>query len=219
MKQTTPISRRSLLATTLLVCGLVGCQALGQGVPNIGRPSDAAAAENVPEAPVVKLVTTAGDITIQLDGKKAPQSTANFLKYVEEGYYANTIFHRVMKDFMIQGGGVDANTGREKRDRFPPVKNEGGNGLKNETYTVAMARTNDPHSATSQFFINTADNAFLDRANARDGYGYTVFGRVIEGQDVVRAIEAGRTKTSQTGEPSAPVEPVVIKEAKLVEQK
>ena len=156
--------------------------------------------------PVVVLETSAGNITIQLDAEKAPKTTENFLKYVEEGHYNGTIFHRVIKDFMIQGGGMNADMS-EKKTRGP-IKNESHNGLTNKRGTIAMARTSDPHSATAQFFINHKDNAFLDQ-----GDGYAVFGKVIEGMDVVDKIAGVRT-TSKRGMGDVPAETVTIIAAK-----
>ena len=151
--------------------------------------------------------TSAGDITLELDREKAPLSVANFEKYAREGHYDNTVFHRVIKGFMIQGGGMTADMKQKKTN--PPIKNESGNKLKNEKYTVAMARTSVPDSATSQFFINTSDNGFLDKDQAADGVGYAVFGRITDGQDVVDKIEASKTG-SKSGHSDVPVEPVTI---------
>ncbi|WP_077036235.1 peptidylprolyl isomerase [Pelomonas sp. KK5] len=139
-------------------------------------------------AQTVKLSTSMGDIRIQLDAEKAPKSTANFIQYVKAGHYDGTVFHRVIENFMIQGGGFTAN-GQQKPTK-PPIPLESKNGLRNVRGSVAMARTNDPNSATAQFFINTVDNAFLDADNSRDGNGYAVFGQVIEGMDVVDKIRA-----------------------------
>jgi cyclophilin family peptidyl-prolyl cis-trans isomerase len=166
------------------------------------------------EAPRVQLDTSKGVIVIELNSQAAPKTTANFLAYVQSGFYANTIFHRVIKGFMIQGGGFTADM-RQKPTQ-PPVANEADNGLKNSVGTIAMARTNDPHSATAQFFINAADNAFLDYKgkNARD-WGYCVFGRVIQGLEVVRAIEALPT-TLRSGQRDVPAEMVIIKSATLL---
>jgi cyclophilin family peptidyl-prolyl cis-trans isomerase len=144
------------------------------------------------EAAIVELDTSEGKIVLELNTAKAPKSVANFLKYVESGHYEGTVFHRVIPDFMIQGGGFDK--AMVEKATEAPVRNEGDNGLKNVKYTVAMARKPDPHSATSQFFINTANNDFLDRENARDRFGYTVFGKVIEGVDVVDKIGKVATK-------------------------
>ncbi len=138
--------------------------------------------------PLVLLETTMGDITIELDTKNAPISSANFLAYVDEGYFVDTIFHRVIPDFMVQGGGVTADM-KDKPNKRAPIQNEANNGLKNDRGTLAMARTGDPHSATAQFFINHADNAFLNfSSETTQGWGYAVFGKVIDGMDVVDTI-------------------------------
>jgi peptidyl-prolyl cis-trans isomerase B (cyclophilin B) len=140
----------------------------------------------------VEMVTSAGTMRIELDDAKAPQTVANFLRYVKAGHYDGTIFHRVIKGFMVQGGGFEP--GMRQKPAEAPVKNEANNGLKNKRYTLAMARTSDPHSATAQFFINTVDNGFLDfKSESSQGWGYAVFGRVIAGTEVVDAIEATAT--------------------------
>lgn len=166
------------------------------------------------EVPRVQIETSKGVIVVELNPQAAPKTTANFLAYVQSGFYANTIFHRVIKGFMIQGGGFTADM-RQKPTQ-PPIANEADNGLKNSVGTIAMARTNDPNSATAQFFINAADNAFLDHKgkNARD-WGYCVFGRVIQGLEVVRAIEALPT-TMRGGQRDVPSEMVIIKNATLL---
>jgi len=140
----------------------------------------------------VQMETSAGNLRIELDDEKAPASVANFLAYVKAGHYDGTVFHRVIKGFMVQGGGFEV--GMKQKPTEASIKNEANNGLKNKKYTLAMARTNDPHSATAQFFINCTDNAFLDfRAENAQGWGYAVFGRVVDGTDVVDAIEGVRT--------------------------
>ncbi|MDE2081705.1 MAG: peptidyl-prolyl cis-trans isomerase [Burkholderiales bacterium] len=140
----------------------------------------------------VQMQTSAGALRIELDDERAPLSTANFLAYAAQGHYDGTVFHRVIKGFMLQGGGFEP--GMKQKPTAAPIKNEAHNGLKNLRYTLAMARTSDPHSATAQFFINTVDNAFLDfKAESAQGWGYAVFGRVVEGFDVVAAIEGVRT--------------------------
>jgi peptidyl-prolyl cis-trans isomerase B (cyclophilin B) len=139
----------------------------------------------------VDLKTPLGTIRIELDDVRAPLTVANFLAYVANGHYDGTVFHRVIKDFMIQGGGFEP--GMKQKTTAKPIANEAKNGLENRKYTVAMARTNDPHSATAQFFINTTDNGFLDNARAQDGWGYAVFGRVVAGTEVVDSIENVRT--------------------------
>ncbi|MBQ9536310.1 MAG: peptidyl-prolyl cis-trans isomerase [Desulfovibrionaceae bacterium] len=158
--------------------------------------------------PIVLIETTAGDILVELDSEKAPKTVANFLSYVDSGFYANTIFHRVIKNFMIQGGGLDARMNEKITNE--PIENEATNGLKNKRGTIAMARTTDPHSATAQFFINLVDNDFLDHtAPTRDGWGYCVFGTVTDGLDVVDKIGKSKTK-SQDHYDDVPVEMVLI---------
>ena len=140
----------------------------------------------------VQMETTAGTLRIELDDEKAPLSVANFLDYVKKGHFDGTVFHRVIKGFMVQGGGFEV--GMAQKSVGAPIKNEANNGLKNKRYTLAMARTSDPHSATAQFFINASDNAFLDfKAENAQGWGYAVFGRVVEGTEVVDSIESVRT--------------------------
>jgi cyclophilin family peptidyl-prolyl cis-trans isomerase len=160
-------------------------------------------------AVLVVISTNLGNIKVQLDEKHAPATVANFLKYVKDHHYDGTVFHRVIKGFMIQGGGLDEKL-HEKGAKYPPVKNESGNGLKNVPGAIAMARTNDPNSATDQFFIDTHDNSFLDRPP-----GYAVFGKVVSGMDVVRKIESAQTgsKPSADGAPMSdvPMQNVVIK--------
>ena len=142
----------------------------------------------------VILHTNHGDITLELDAENAPASTANFLQYVREGHYNNTLFHRVIPGFMVQGGGMEP--GMKQKGTRKPVANEATNGVKNKNYTVAMARTSEPHSATAQFFINVADNDFLDYTSpSANGWGYCVFGKVIAGKDVVDKIKAVPTAT------------------------
>ena len=157
---------------------------------------------------MVIMRTTFGEIKLELDAEKAPKTVANFLNYVREGFYDGTIFHRVIDNFMIQGGGFDTNM--QQKASGDPIENEADNGLKNDFGTIAMARTNDPNSATSQFFINSVDNARgLDAGNTGDGWGYTVFGKVVEGMDVVDKIKAVKTTTAK-GHENVPVDPVVI---------
>ena len=160
---------------------------------------------------MVKLHTSAGLIGLELDPDKAPATVANFLKYVRSGFYDNTVFHRVIDGFMIQGGGFEP--GMKQKSTEPPVKNEADNGLKNDRYTVAMARTSNPHSATAQFFINVADNGFLNHtAPTSQGWGYCVFGRVTQGTDVVDKIRKVRTGNRGMHQ-DVPVEDVVIERA------
>ena len=164
--------------------------------------------------PQVELKTTMGSIVIELDPQKAPQTVENFLQYVKEGHYTNTIFHRVIDGFMIQGGGFEP--GMKQKPTRTPVRNEADNKLKNDTYTVAMARTPDPHSATAQFFINVSDNDFLNHtAPTSQGWGYCVFGRVTEGTEVVDQIR--KVKTGNRGmHQDVPVNDVVIEKAEVV---
>lgn len=161
--------------------------------------------------PVVVLDTSMGTIKIELYPDKAPETVKNFLNYVEKKHYDGTIFHRVIPTFMIQGGGMTPGMGEKKTDG--PIKNEAGNGLSNTKGTIAMARTGQPHSATAQFFINVNDNLFLDKEKARDGWGYCVFGKVIEGMDVVDKIKSVST-TSVGPHQDVPKEDILIKSAK-----
>ena len=164
--------------------------------------------------PQVELHTSLGLIKVELDSEKAPLSSANFLAYVKNGQYDGTVFHRVIAGFMVQGGGFEP--GMRQKPVGAPIANEAGNGLKNTRYTLAMARTSDPHSATAQFFINAADNAFLDhKAPNASGWGYAVFARVVEGQAVVDQIE--RVKTGRkSGHDDVPNEDVVLTKAVAV---
>jgi peptidyl-prolyl cis-trans isomerase A (cyclophilin A) len=162
----------------------------------------------------VKLDTSMGDILIELDAAKAPKSVDNFVKYVKAGHYNGTVFHRVIPTFMIQGGGMTPDL-KEKPTRAP-IPLEARNGLNNVRGTVAMARTNDPNSATSQFFINVKDNDFLNAANARDGNGYAVFGKVVSGMDVVDKIRNVQTKSVGPYD-DVPATPVIIKKATVQE--
>ena len=162
----------------------------------------------------VKLTTTKGDLRIELDDAKAPVSVANFLSYVNKGFYDGTIFHRVIRNFMIQGGGFES--GMKQKPVDAPIQNEAKNGLKNDKYTLAMARTSDPHSATGQFFINTTSNGFLNNAEAQDGWGYAVFGKVVEGMDVVDQL--GSVKTGRKGfHDDVPVDDIQIVKAEEVQ--
>ena len=159
----------------------------------------------------VELRTSAGTIRLELDDAKAPHSVANFLGYVNRGHYGGTVFHRVIKGFMIQGGGMEP--GLKQKSTEAPIQNEANNGLKNDHYTVAMARTNAPHSATAQFFINTTNNEFLNfKSESPQGWGYAVFGRVVAGTEVVDAIE--KVKTGKRGfHDDVPLEDVLILQA------
>lgn len=163
--------------------------------------------------PVVLMSTSMGDIKVELYETEAPETVKNFLTYVNDKFYDGTIFHRVIPDFMIQGGGFTETM--EQKPTRPPIKNEAGNGLQNNTGTLAMARTSVPDSATAQFFINVKDNDFLNRDKAQDGVGYAVFGKVIEGMDVVRKIE--KVPTGRKGMHSdVPAEPVVIRSITVI---
>ena len=177
----------------------------------LGMPLAAAADGS---APRVRIETSMGNITVELNPQAAPKTVANFLQYVREGFYDNTIFHRVIKSFMIQGGGFTPQM-KEKATR-PPIVNEADNGLKNDEGTIAMARTPVPHSATSQFFINAKNNDFLNfkAKNMRD-WGYCVFGRVVDGMNVVKAIENVKT-TTKFRNADVPVEPVIINKIVLI---
>jgi peptidyl-prolyl cis-trans isomerase B (cyclophilin B) len=165
---------------------------------------------------MVKLETTMGEILVALDAEKAPKTVANFLAYVEEGHYDGTIFHRVIDGFMIQGGGMTADM-QEKPTRSP-IENEADNGLENDAYSIAMARTGDPHSATAQFFINVKNNAFLNHtAKTPDGWGYAVFGKVAKGHGIVNKIKA--LATGRKGmHADMPLDPVVITKAEIVDE-
>ncbi|MFE7593807.1 peptidylprolyl isomerase [Kitasatospora sp. NPDC057512] len=163
----------------------------------------------------VKLSTNHGDIVLRLDAEKAPATVENFLQYVRDGFYDGTVFHRVINGFMVQGGGLEP--GMKQKKTRAPIRNEADNGLKNVRYSVAMARTGDPHSATAQFFVNVADNDFLDHSGKNpQGWGYAVFGEVVEGQDVVDAIK-GVATGSKGGHQDVPKEDVVLVKAEVVE--
>ncbi len=175
-------------------------------------PISIARAEN----PHVLLVTSMGEIEIELFEKEAPETVENFLKYTKKGHYDKTIFHRIIKDFVVQGGGFDESM--KQKAVGLPIKNESKNGLKNEKYTLSMARTNQPDSATSQFYINLKYNDILDRSKARDGFGYCVFGKVVRGQDVVDEMALVKT-TNKSPHQDVPVKDIVLIEAKIVEPK
>jgi peptidyl-prolyl cis-trans isomerase B (cyclophilin B) len=162
----------------------------------------------------VELQTNHGAIRIELDDVKAPLTVANFLSYVEKGHYAGTVFHRVIKGFMVQGGGFEP--GMKQKPTDAPIQNEANNGLKNNHYTLAMARTSAPHSASAQFFINTTDNDFLNfKSESASGWGYAVFGKVVAGKEVVDAIEGVKTG-NKGGHGDVPLEDVVITQATVV---
>ena len=163
---------------------------------------------------MVRLQTNFGVITLELDSEKAPETVQNFLNYVTSGFYNNTLFHRVIDDFMIQGGGFEP--GMKQKTTQAPIQNEAANGLKNDTYTIAMARSADVHSATAQFFINVASNGFLNyKSPSSQGYGYCVFGKVVEGQDVVDKIKKVKTGDS-AGHQNVPLEDVIIQKSEVI---
>jgi peptidyl-prolyl cis-trans isomerase B (cyclophilin B) len=163
---------------------------------------------------MVKLHTNYGVITLEMNAEKAPKTVANFLEYVNSGFYTNTIFHRVIDGFMIQGGGFEP--GMKQKETNAEIENEAANGLTNDTYTVAMARTPNPHSASSQFFINVKNNSFLNfSAPTAQGYGYCVFAKVVEGQDVIDTIKKVKTG-NKAGHQDVPVEDVIIERAEVV---
>ncbi|MGG4606294.1 peptidylprolyl isomerase [Paenalcaligenes sp. Me131] len=165
--------------------------------------------------PKVKLQTNKGDIIIELNAEAAPKTVENFIGYVQDGFYDGTIFHRVINNFMIQGGGFEA--GMKQKPTKSPVENEANNGLKNDQYTLAMARTSDPHSATAQFFINVTNNDFLNFTSPTpNGWGYAVFGKVVEGQDVVDSMKAAKTGNKGFHQ-DVPVEDLIIESATIVE--
>ena len=164
---------------------------------------------------MIKLHTNHGVITLELFEDKAPETVANFKQYVKDGHYDGTIFHRVISNFMIQGGGFEP--GMQQKSTRAPIKNEANNGVANKVGTIAMARTMEPHSASAQFFINVADNSFLNHsAPTVQGWGYAVFGEVVEGMDVVNAIK-GVATTSRMGHQDVPVEDVIIEKAEIIE--
>jgi peptidyl-prolyl cis-trans isomerase B (cyclophilin B) len=202
--------RRFLInATGLILSGTV-LQACADEKPSTvtGNTACPSTKENFP---MVKLHTNHGAITLELDQAKAPLTVANFLSYVDSGHYSNTLFHRVIDGFMIQGGGMEPSM--KEKDTKAPVKNEANNGLKNDAYTVAMARTSEPHSASSQFFINLANNDFLNfSSESARGWGYCVFGKVVDGKDVVDKIKGAATG-NKGGHQDVPVEDVVIERA------
>ena len=169
---------------------------------------------NPAQATKVQLETTMGNIVLELDAKKAPKSVANFLQYTKSGHYNGTVFHRVINNFMIQGGGLDAKMNKEPTKKA--ITNEADNGLKNVVGSVAMARTGNPHSATAQFFINVNNNGFLDhKSKDSRGWGYAVFGKVVKGMDVVNKIKAVKT-TRVNGRGDVPVNPITIKKVKIL---
>jgi cyclophilin family peptidyl-prolyl cis-trans isomerase len=197
---------RSVVLVGVLVLA-IGAIQVGCTMAEDGKPQN-------PNDPIVLMSTSLGDVKIELFKDKAPATVANFLSYVNDKFYDGTTFHRVIPRFMIQGGGFTPDM--KQKSTKPPIKNEAGNGLKNQFGTLAMARTSDVNSATAQFFINTKDNDFLDhKDDSIQGYGYCVFGKVIEGSKVVQKIEAVETDTKGIYD-DVPVEPVIIKSIRVV---
>jgi cyclophilin family peptidyl-prolyl cis-trans isomerase len=191
-------------AVFVVLFAIIGCSKSG---------GERTASATATARPGVILTTSVGEIEIELYPDKAPKTVENFLAYVDESFYDGTIFHRVIKDFMIQGGGYDG--GRQKKPTRDPVKNEADNGLKNEAGTIAMARTSAPDSATSQFFINAETNGFLDHRDATpEGWGYAVFGRVVRGMDVIEKIENTETEDAGGAFRNIPKSPIVIESAR-----
>ena len=206
---------RRLFATATLLTALI---ALTQPALAATEGGQAGASSGSAANPQVLIKTSAGDITVELDPNKAPGTVKNFLSYVDEGFYAGTQFHRVIKDFMIQGGGYTADF--TEKPTHPPIQNEAENGVKNERGTIAMARTGYPHSATAQFFINQADNAFLNhQAKTPKRWGYTVFGHVVNGMDVVDKIAAMPTGAGAKGLTDVPTTPVLIESITRIDAK
>jgi len=213
--KTVSSSRRLLAATLLFAFAGAPLAATAQATPKPDSSANACAAKLKGSAPMkVKLTTSMGAITIELDKAKAPVSSENFVKYVESGHYNGTIFHRVIDGFMVQGGGFTKDM--QQKPVLAPIKNEAANGLKNDMYTLAMARTGVRDSATAQFFINVKQNDFLNyRDESPQGWGYAVFGKVVEGQDVVdkiRKVPTGNASMHQ----NVPLEPVVIEKAECL---
>jgi cyclophilin family peptidyl-prolyl cis-trans isomerase len=203
------ILHRSAVLAAVALAAAVPLATLAQS-----QPSRCSAALKGSAPMKVKLTTSMGPITIQLDKEKAPVSVDNFVKYVESGHYNGTLFHRVIDGFMIQGGGFDKDM--RQKPTNAPIKNEGSNGLKNQNYTVAMARTGVRDSATAQFFINVKDNDFLNYSGeSPQGWGYAVFGKVVEGQDTVDKIKKVKTGDSG-GNQNVPLQPVMIEKAECL---
>jgi len=202
----------NVLFPTLLALSVSACAA--QKEPKAETAPAAQPTATTTSMPRVTLSTNIGDIVVELNPAKAPLSSANFIEYVQSGQYNGTIFHRVIDNFMIQGGGFDQNM--QQKPTRAPIQNEANNGLKNSRGTIAMARTGDPHSASSQFFINVKDNAFLDHTSPTpQGWGYTVFGQVVEGMDVVDKIKVVQTG-NMGGHQNVPTQPIVINQAVLL---
>jgi len=202
-----------LAACAVTVAALLPAGAGAQ--PAASSPSPSKGISPMSTNPRVKLETNQGDMVITLDADKAPKTVENFLSYVKEGFYNGTIFHRVIDGFMIQGGGFEP--GMKQKPTHAPIENEANNGLKNDKYTLAMARTSDPHSATAQFFINVANNDFLNfTAPTPNGWGYAVFGQITEGTDVVDKIKGVKTGNSGFHQ-NVPTEDVIIEKAEVLE--
>ena len=201
-----------LAALSLLIAASLASPQTAQ-TPSSTPSAPAPDVKPTPDGPVVEIDTSMGTIRVGLYATKAPHSTANFMSYAREGFFAGTIFHRVIPGFMIQGGGMNAKL--EEKPAHPPIRNEARNGLTNLRGTLAMARTGDPHSATGQFFINVKDNAALDFGIARDGWGYAVFGEVLSGMDVVDAIVNVPTTTIGQFQ-NVPIKPVAITKVRIV---
>jgi peptidyl-prolyl cis-trans isomerase A (cyclophilin A) len=209
---TTPFTlRRLALASVLLLSASAFAQ--DASAPASASASAAASATSAPTGPRVSMKTTMGEIVIELNAEKAPLSTNNFLAYVKSGHYKGTTFHRVIDGFMIQGGGFDKEMHQKPTNK--PIQNEAKNGLKNDTYTIAMARTGDPHSATAQFFINVNNNSGLDYPS-RDGWGYAVFGRVIQGTEVVDKIAKVATGAQGPFNKDVPSKAIVIESTTIL---
>jgi cyclophilin family peptidyl-prolyl cis-trans isomerase len=199
------MTRNTYLSTVALICITIS-SCYGDSIHKINHGE---------ETKLIKLTTTKGNIVIKLFSDKAPETVKNFLNYTENGNYNGTIFHRVIENFMVQGGGLMPDMSEFTSNA--PVVNESNNDLSNKKGTIAMARTSDPHSATSQFFINLKDNDFLDKKNAPDGYGYCVFGEVVEGMDIVENI--GTVSTGNMGgHGDVPQEPIVVEKVEVIEE-
>lgn len=208
-----PSARRRIVLKAIAASPIAAIHGTSKAADKDAKSTKSCPKPTKANSPMVKLQTNHGTITLELHKDKAPETVANFLTYVKSGHYDNTIFHRVIDGFMIQGGGFEP--GMKEKSTNPPVKNEAGNGLTNDKYTVAMARTPNPHSATAQFFINVADNGFLNfREPTPQGFGYCVFGKVVEGSDVVDKI-----KNVETGDKgmhqNVPLKDVVIEKAEV----
>lgn len=209
------------MKSLLLACALAACAFTAQAqTPPAAEPAAAPAPSTPAPAPRVSLKTNQGEIVVELDPVKAPKSTENFLAYVRAGYYDGTIFHRVIDNFMIQGGGYTTEL-KPKDGLKPSIQNEADNGLQNKRGTLAMARTMDPHSASSQFFINVVDNTALDHVSKSDGrsWGYAVFGKVVSGMDVVDKIKATPTSVFSFEFQNLPRPFIVVEKATVIEAK